>query len=126
MSLHNGHPDKVPTTRRGGPRVKAGRPKGSLNIARYEDREALAEMARSYTPEALATVIHVMRTSAFDSIRLAAVSILFDRGYGKPSQAIQIDSKQGAVFLIRFASAEEGEIIDYPAAREISAPVQTR
>lgn len=68
----------------GGKREGAGRKPGVPNKATAE----LKELARQYTGEALDALVAVIRTTDSDQARVAAIREVFDRGYGKPSQAI--------------------------------------
>ena len=49
----------------------------------------LKEIAQTYTEEAILTAAAIMRsTKAAGAARLMAVSIILDRGHGKPAQAM--------------------------------------
>lgn len=74
--------------RRGGARPGAGRPKGSINKV----KKSLAEEARKYGPEALQALVNVMRTDPSNAVRKDAANSILDRGYGKPSQYMDIDA----------------------------------
>lgn len=65
-------------------RKTGGRVKGVPNKA-TRDIKALAQ---KHTPEALKTLVSIMKTSASDPARVAASKELLDRAYGKPAQAI--------------------------------------
>lgn len=67
-----------------------GRPKGSLNKATAEVKQA----AQQYTEEALLTLSEIMRSGANEQARISAANSLLDRGHGKPSQAIAGDPDQ--------------------------------
>lgn len=62
-----------------------GRVKGVPNKATAE----LKELAREYTAEALAALVGVMRDGS-DTAKVSAVKELFDRGFGKASQAVDL------------------------------------
>jgi len=69
----------------GGKRDGSGRPVGARTKANAE----LRALAKEYTPEALATLVQVMRTSESDAARVTAANSVLDRGYGKPPQALE-------------------------------------
>lgn len=69
---------------RGGYRPGAGRPSGSPNKSTTEQTRCISELARSYTKEALATLLDVARHGRTDAARVTAATALLDRGYGRP------------------------------------------
>lgn len=81
---------------RGGYRKGAGRPLGSSNKCTGEQSQRLSELAKTYTEEALETLVDVARNGRTDAARVSAANALLDRGYGKP------------------AVKEEQEIVDLP------------
>ena len=52
-------------------------------------------LAREHTPEAIAELVRLATKARREEVRLRAIEVLLDRGYGKPNQSVQID----AVFL---------------------------
>ena len=78
---------------KGGPRPNAGRPKGQPNKA----TATLKELAREYTPQALATLAEIMVAGESESARVQAANALLDRGYGKPSTVLAGDEEGGPV-----------------------------
>jgi len=71
-----------------GNKAAVGRPKGKLNLATQE----LKELAQQYGPQAIET----LQEMAFDSerddnVRLKAIGMLLDRGYGKPKEFKDLD-----------------------------------
>ncbi len=56
---------------------------------RPRDELRLAELARAYTEEAIATLVEVMRTGELAD-RVRAATALLDRGYGKPAQEARL------------------------------------
>jgi hypothetical protein len=56
---------------------------------RPRDELRLAELARAYTEEAVATLVDIMRTGE-PSDRVRAATALLDRGYGKPAQEARL------------------------------------
>ena len=81
---------------RGGYREGAGRPTGSANKSSPEQSQRLSGLAKTYTEEALDTLVDVARNGRTDAARVSAANSLLDRAYGKP------------------AVKEEKEIVDLP------------
>lgn len=71
---------------KGGVRPGAGRPKGVPNKTTIE----LKGMAQEYTQQALQTLAHVMVNGESEQARVGAANALLDRGYGRPSQALDV------------------------------------
>ena len=69
---------------RGGYREGAGRPSGSTNKSSPEQSQRLSELAKTYTEEALETLVDVARNGRTDAARVSAANALLDRAYGKP------------------------------------------
>ena len=69
---------------RGGYREGAGRPSGSTNKSSPEQSQRLSELAKTYTEEALQTLVDVARNGRTDASRVSAANALLDRAYGKP------------------------------------------
>lgn len=72
---------------RGGARPGSGRPSGARNKATKKQTQTLTELAQSFAPEALETLVEVMRYGVSDAARITASVAVLDRGYGKPAQA---------------------------------------
>ena len=68
---------------RGGFRERAGRPSGSTNKSSPEQSQRLSELAKTYTEEALETLVDVARNGRTDAARVSAANALLDRAYGK-------------------------------------------
>ncbi len=68
------------------PRRGRGRPPGAVNQAKRE----LAEMAKDKAERALQVLAEIMESGESDAARVSAANSILDRGYGKPSQAMQI------------------------------------
>lgn len=62
-----------------------GRPKAEID---------LRALARTYTKEALDTLLKVMRAGDKDSARVAAAVAVLDRGYGKPAQTVDVTTRR--------------------------------
>ena len=69
----------------GGFREGAGRPSGSTNKSSPEQTKRLSELAKTYTDEALQTLVDVARNGRTDAARVSAANALLDRAYGKPA-----------------------------------------
>jgi hypothetical protein len=77
-----------PTGRGGFKKGKSGNPGGrprQLASVMYE--------ARRYTFEAIRTLAELMRTAESESVRLNAAEAVLSRGWGRPTQALQIDER---------------------------------
>ena len=70
---------------RGGVREAARRPSGSTNKSSPEQSQRLSEIAKTYTEEALQTLVDVARNGRTDSARFLAANVLLDRAYGTPA-----------------------------------------
>lgn len=70
---------------RGGYREGAGRPLGSSNKCTAQQSQRLSELAKTYTEEALESLVDVARNGRTDAARVAAANALLDRAYGKPT-----------------------------------------
>ena len=57
----------------------SGNPSG-----RPKDKHQVAEFARSYSTEAIETLVDLMRNAKDDRVRGTAAQALLDRGWGKP------------------------------------------
>lgn len=99
--------------KRGGKRPGAGRPKGARSRATREQKATLQELARAHTETALKVLVQVAKESESDSARVAAANALLDRGYGRPSQALEhsgkVDTGPGYVFRIETVSSDDGQ-----------------
>ena len=74
----------------------AGRPSGSTNKSSPEQSQRLSELAKTYTEEALQTLVDVAKSGRTDAARVSAANTLLDRAYAKP------------------AAREESKIVDLP------------
>ena len=73
-------------------RYKSGRfVKGYSGNAggRPKDEHNIAALARSYSAEAIETLVDLMRNARDDRVRGTAAQTLLDRGFGKPKVEIQ-------------------------------------
>ena len=76
---------------RGGKRVGAGRPKGSVTKSTAQARGQISEIARKHTKVAMGVLVAVAQSSESDAARVTAAIAILDRGYGKPPQALTGD-----------------------------------
>jgi Family of unknown function (DUF5681) len=77
-----------PTGRGGFKKGKSGNPGGRP--------KALANVmheARRHTPEALKTLVKLMRAAESETVRLNAAEAILSRGWGRPVQALQVDGR---------------------------------
>lgn len=74
---------------KGGARPGAGRPKEKRTIAKEKAREFIIE----FVSQRLEPLLNVLYERAIDGKDVAAVKELFDRGYGKAPQAVELDAK---------------------------------
>lgn len=77
---------------RGGKRDGAGRPKGAVNKATADIREA----AQEFTSAALEVLVDVMKNGDSAAARVAAANSVLDRGHGRPKQTQEISGPDGA------------------------------
>lgn len=63
-----------------------GRPKGAKNKATGE----LQDLARTYTEAAVKELARLSLHAESETARVAAINSLLDRGYGKPSQQVDV------------------------------------
>jgi hypothetical protein len=68
---------------------------------RPKDEEKVAGLARSYTVEAIETLVDLMRHSEDDRVRGTAAQALLDRGWGKARVAVVTEGKQDYVAALQ-------------------------
>lgn len=80
---------------RGGKREGAGRPKGAVNKATADIREA----AQQYSSQALSVLVKVATEGESEAARVAAANAILDRAHGKPGQSLQVggDDEAGPI-----------------------------
>ena len=61
---------------------------------RPKDEYKVAELARSFTVEAVETLVSLMRTAKDERVRGTAAQALLDRGWGKPKVEVVTEEKQ--------------------------------
>lgn len=67
---------------------------------RPKDAEKVAELARSYTNEALDTLVGIMRNGKDDRVRGTAAQALLERGWGKPRVEVATTHKSDSESFI--------------------------
>jgi hypothetical protein len=104
--------------------VGHGRPKRDVAVP---TANAVAKLARSFGPEALATLVKIMRDSeAPGAVRIRAVEALLTRGFGLPTQPIDVTisrvlAKKLCECTIDELRAIGAHLVDVPPAAEISS-----
>lgn len=63
--------------------------------------ENVRELAKTYTEVAVSTLVSICHFSKSDSARVQAATALLDRGYGRPSQEIQLEEHKENDFIVR-------------------------
>lgn len=63
---------------------KSGNPSG-----RPKDVGHVRELARQHTREAMETILEIMRHGQSERARVAAATIMLERGWGKPEQPVE-------------------------------------
>ncbi len=84
-------------SQRGGKREGAGRPKGARDKLTREAGATLSEMARAHTDAALETLAQIAVSGESEAARVSAANALLDRGYGKPSQSLDLRDPDGTL-----------------------------
>jgi hypothetical protein len=92
--------------RRGGIRLGAGRPKGVPNKA---TRDVKAQ-AGTYTPEALDTLVEIMRHGKNEQARIAASKEVLDRAHGRPRQELDVTQHAGVTVVVQREPPSERRI----------------
>jgi hypothetical protein len=76
----------------------------------------LKEAAKSHTMDALNTLVDIMKHGKKDSDRLAAASIILDRGHGKATQNVEVTGDKASLvdLLVMIGSGKtiDGDAID--------------
>ena len=85
------------------PKGFSGNPGG-----RPRDEQKVAELARSYTREAIETLAKLMRSGNDERVRGTAVQAVLDRGWGKPKVEV-VSDEAGYVRALRAVAAELDE-----------------
>ena len=73
---------------------------------RPKDKARVAELARSYTSEAIDTLVDLMRNGRDERVRGTAAQALLDRGWGKPKVEVINEGGGGYLEALRNANAD--------------------
>ena len=73
---------------------------------RPKDEARVAELARSYTSEAIDTLVDLMRHGKDERVRGTAAQALLDRGWGKPK--VEVVNEGGGGYLESLIDANAG------------------
>ena len=93
------------SNRRGGfQKGQSGNPNGRRTETERYGSVNIAELARSYGPQAIHTLVMCLRDPRY---KLAAAVALLDRGFGKPTVAIHTQSEATVLHLV--AAQEHGD-----------------
>ena len=76
---------------------QGGRKKGTPN----KSTAKIKELAQTYSTDALKTLATIMLTSENDTAKIAAAKELLDRGYGKPTQALEHSGPDGGPVVVQ-------------------------
>ena len=71
---------------------------------RPKDEARVAELARSYTSEAIDTLVDLMRNGRDERVRGTAAQALLDRGWGKPKVEVVSEGGDGYLEALRDAN----------------------
>lgn len=78
----------------------SGRPKADKTIR---------DLAREHCPEAIKTLVHVMRHGDTSAAKNVAANSIIDRGYGKPVQVTEMSGPEGGAIQIEMTEIEEAK-----------------
>ena len=92
LSLQKKSRDSAGRYRKGFSGNAGGRPK---------DEYKVAELARSYTTEAIDSLVALMRTAKDERVRGTAAQALLDRGWGKPKVEVVTEEKQDYIAALK-------------------------
>ena len=83
------------------PKGFSGNPGG-----RPRDEQKVAELARSYTKEAIHTLVDLMRSGNDERVRGTAAQALLDRGWGKPKVEVVADGAGSYIEALRLINEQ--------------------
>ncbi len=83
------------------PKGFSGNPGG-----RPRDEQKVAELARSYTREAIETLVELMRRGNDERVRGTAAQALLDRGWGKPKVEVVADGAGSYIEALRLINEQ--------------------
>jgi hypothetical protein len=100
----------------------SGRKKGQPNKVVTDVRE----LAQGYGPEAIATLVDLMRDADFETVRVAAAKELLDRAYGKAVQPIEADVVHKIKYEVRLAFRDPVESLHSRVGLQAGLPAPAR
>jgi hypothetical protein len=85
------------------------------------------ELARQYAPKAIVELARLALKAKNETVRIAAIRELLDRGYGRPRQAIEVSAPAGDVIQqllddIDARSQNEPPPVSHDPIRNVSLP----
>lgn len=72
----------------------------------------MAELARAETRTALSVLVKVAKNGESEAARVSAANAILDRGYGRPSQAVQHSGPGGGPIDVRALNSLTEEELD--------------
>ncbi len=94
--MQNPEKDSLSIKQRGGRRPGAGRKPGIPNKL----TAPMKVLASQYGPDALETLVQIMRGSQNEQVRIAAAKELLDRGFGRPAQAVEVSRGRDLTVIV--------------------------
>ena len=73
---------------------------------RPKDEHRVAELARSYTVEAIDTLVELMRVGKDERVRGTAAQALLDRGWGKAKVEVVTDTEGSYLDVLRLVNEQ--------------------
>ena len=74
---------------------------------RPKDEARVTELARSFTIEAIDTLVELMRYGKDDRVRSTAAQALLERGWGKPKVEVVTEAGGGYLHALKAANVAE-------------------
>ena len=105
-----GRPKGLPRT--------GGRKPGTPNRATREIRE----IAQQHAPAAILEAARLMKKAKTEAARLGAITIILDRAYGKPQQAVSHSGTVGTYDAAKIANLSDEELTAFEAILSRLAP----
>lgn len=84
---------------------------------RHKSLASVKTLARSHAPEALQTLIKIMRNKKYPALQVVAANSILDRAYGKPS----VDPDRGEHLTITIKQLVNGRLETVDDARDKQA-----
>lgn len=102
---------KKPKPSGGPPRDERGRilPGHSLNPGGVKDTGEVKALARKHTADAIDALAKIVRRGKSEAARVMAAEAILNRGWGKPTQAVELDAKGDLASLLGSILKEAAE-----------------